>query len=131
MFRSVFAALVFTSLGAAAQAQDAANGRYSMTPVEGGFLRLDTRTGEVSMCRPAGDNVQCRAAPESQSALQSEIDRLAKENADLKSRLAGRAGDAAPSRTQQEMDRALDYAERFMRRMMRIMRDDPPAPDRT
>jgi hypothetical protein len=132
MHRFIFAALVLSTLGGAAHAQDAASGRYSMTPVEGGFLRLDTRTGEVSMCRPAGDNVQCRAAPDDRSALQSEIDRLAKENAELKSRLAAAppAG-AAPSRTQQEMDRALDYAERFMRRMMRIMRDDPPTPDRT
>ena len=107
------------------------NGRYSMTPVEGGFLRLDTRTGEVSMCRPAGDNVQCRAAPDDVAALQSEIDRLAIENAEMKSRLAAQSPATPPaSRSREEMDRAFDYAERFMRRMMRVLRDDPP-PDRT
>jgi hypothetical protein len=29
------------------------------------------------------------------------------------------------------MDRALSFAERFMRRMMRIMREDGEAPDKT
>lgn len=110
------------------------NGRFSMTPTEGGFLRLDTRSGEVALCRPKGDTVECRAAPNESSPLASEIDRLAKENADLRARLAGQSppppAAAPPSRTQQEMDRALDYAERFMRRMMRIMREEAP-PDRT
>lgn len=113
------------------------NGRYSMTPTQNGFLRLDTRTGGVALCRPVGESVECRAAPEERLALQSEIDRLARENEELKARVAG-APPAAnappvaapPSRTREEMDRALDYAERFMRRMMRIMRDEAPA-DRT
>jgi hypothetical protein len=124
-------------LAASAVAQTSGeNGRFSMTPTEGGFLRLDTRTGEVALCRPKGDTVDCRAAPNESSPLASEIDRLAKENAELKARLAGQAppppppGAEPPSRTQQEMDRALDYAERFMRRMMRIMREEAP-PDRT
>ncbi len=113
------------------------NGRFSMTPAEGGFLRLDTRTGEVALCRPKGDTVDCRSAPNESSPLASEIDRLAKENAELRARLAGQLppppppGAAPPSRTQQEMDRALDYAERFMRRMMRIMREEATPPDRT
>lgn len=130
-------ALAFALVGAcliagSAQAQaPGENGRYSMSPVEGGFLRLDTRTGEVSMCRPAGDDVRCRAAPDDVAALQSEIDRLAKENAELKARVAGVSPTPPPnSRTREEMDRAFDYAERFMRRMMRVLRDDPP-PDRT
>lgn len=107
------------------------NGRYSMTPTQNGFLRLDTRTGEVALCRPAGESVECRAAPEERLALQSEIDRLARENESLKARVAAPPPAAAsPSRSQEEMDRALDYAERFMRRMMRIMRDENPA-DRT
>lgn len=125
--------LALCLLSGSAPAQTASeNGRYSMSPVEGGFLRLDTRTGQVAMCRPAGESVQCRAAPEERSALESEIDRLARENADLKARLAGQPPAAAgpPSRAREEMDRALDYAERFMRRMMRIMREEPQ-PDRT
>jgi hypothetical protein len=118
---------------ALAQPAGGENGRFSMTPTQGGFLRLDTRTGEVAMCRPAGDAVECRAAPHESSPLASEIDRLAKENAELKARLAGQAPPPAassPSRAREEMDRALDYAERFMRRMMRIMREEAP-PDRT
>jgi hypothetical protein len=138
----VYALLGSCLLAASALAQTTGdNGRFSMTPTEGGFLRLDTRTGEVALCRPKGDTVECRSAPNESSPLASEIDRLAKENAELKARLAGQLppppppsssspGAAPPSRAQQEMDRALDYAERFMRRMMRIMREEAP-PDRT
>jgi hypothetical protein len=116
-------------LAASAMAQASGeNGRYSMTPTQNGFLRLDTRTGEVALCRPAGETVECRAAPEERTALQSEIDRLARENAELKSRLAAQPpAAAAPSRPREEVDRALDAAEQFMRRMMRIMREEAPA----
>ena len=118
--------------GSAVAQTSGENGRFSMTPTQGGFLRLDTRTGEVALCRPSGDSVECRSSPNESSPLAAEIDRLARENAELKERLAAQAppGAAPPSRTQQEMDRALNYAERFMRRMMRIMREEAP-PDRT
>jgi hypothetical protein len=121
--------LSFASLAAFAQtASD--NGRYSMTPTQGGFLRLDTRSGEVALCRPSGENVECRAAAQERQALETEIDRLAKENGELRARLAGQAqapAAALPSRVREEMARAFDYAERFMRRVMRLMRDDAPA----
>ena len=131
--RAVILAIVGSCLGAfPALAQDSENGRYAMTPVEGGFMRLDTRTGGVALCKPSGDSVQCRATPNERDALQSEIDRLAKENAELKSRLAGAPqAPAARSRAQEELDRALDYAERFMRRMMRVFREEAPQGDRT
>lgn len=132
MSRVVLAAVVLAALGGAVHAQSASeSGRYAMTPVEGGFLRLDTRSGEVSMCRAAGESVQCRAGAHERSAFESEIDRLAKENAELKARLAGQPPAAAPtSRAREEIDRALDYAERFIQRMMRILREEAP-PDRT
>jgi hypothetical protein len=129
----VSASLLLALTSGAALAQTAGeNGRYSMTPTEGGFLRLDTRTGEVALCRPSGDSVVCRTSPNDRGALEEEIDRLAKENADLKARLAEAAPPppGARSRTQEEMDRAMDFAERFMRRMMRIMREEAPQ-DRT
>lgn len=103
------------------------SGRYSMTPAEGGFLRLDTRTGDVTFCRPLAETVECRAAANERTALEAEIDRLGKENAELKSRLAGTK--PAPG-LQEDMNRALDFAERFMRRMMRMMREETP-PERT
>lgn len=123
------------SLGAAA-AQDTVtsteNGRYTMTPADGGFLRLDTRTGQVSHCSASREGAQCRSAPDERNALEQEIARLAKENAELKSKLAGgpAARPSIPLPNKDDMDRALTFAEEFMRRMMRLMREEP-APDRT
>ena len=53
--------MILLSGGAPAQTASE-NGRYSMTPTQGGFLRLDTRTGEVALCRPWGESVECRSA---------------------------------------------------------------------
>lgn len=102
------------------------NGRYSMTPTDGGYLRLDTRTGAVSLCKVQNGAAFCRAATEERAALESEIDRLVKQNETLKQQSGGYG---LPSR--QDFDRALDYAEQFMRRMMRIMREDEPPKDKT
>jgi hypothetical protein len=111
----------------AAFAQDEANGRYAMAPIEGGLLRLDTRTGETAFCKMQGDTVECRGLGHERLALEAEIERLRRENAELKSRLSG----AQPHpRMQEEMNRALEFAEQFMRRMMRIMREEKPQ-DRT
>lgn len=107
---------------AAADASDAANGRFAMTPVPDGFLRLDTRTGQVSLCTLASGQVQCRAGADERAALESEIDRLARENTRLKA-AAPAPPQAAEVEEERRFDRALDRAERFMRRMMQIFRD--------
>lgn len=105
------------------------NGRYSMTPTADGFLRLDTRTGAVSLCKVENGAARCQAAAEERIALQDEIDRLARQNQAPK----GRSGpdSASPLPSEREFDRALDFAEKFMRRMMRLMREDDPAKDKT
>jgi hypothetical protein len=125
------AALAATSHAepAAAPAPSAENGRFSMTPVANGFLRLDTRTGQTSLCAVSGDQAQCRAGADERAALESEIARLSKENAALK---AGGATAAAPSQDEEDrrFDRAMDRAETFLRRMMRLFRENekPNAP---
>ena len=110
---------------------DTQNGRYTMTPAPDGFLRLDTRTGIVSRCTLKGDGVQCRAGADERGALNEEIDRLTRDNADLRRKLA-EATDQAPSArlrnalpTETEMNSALDVMEKFMRRMMRVFREEP------
>lgn len=103
------------------------NGRYAMTPAPDGFLRLDTRTGAVSLCRVENGAARCQAAAEERAALSNEIDRLARQNDALKARSENSL--QLPSR--QDFDRALDYAEQFMRRMMKLMREDDSQKDHT
>ncbi len=114
---------------------DAGNGRFTMTPVADGFLRLDTQNGQVSLCTITAGQAQCRASADERAALEAEIDRLAKENAALKGQRASEPLPSGPATAEADeerrFDRALDRAERFMRRMMQIFRDPngkpPPA----
>jgi hypothetical protein len=129
--RTVYVALLL-ALAAPAFAEDAGKtpetGRYAMTQTPEGFMRLDTRTGAVALCTTTGGVASCRSAPDERDALQQEVDRLTRENAALKARLAaapqGSRGLDLPK--EEDMDKALNFAEKFLRRMMRIMREEDP-----
>ena len=73
---------------AAQSAPDGENGRYSMTPIPEGVLRLDTRTGTVSTCSKNGAGWACYAVPDERTALDAEIGRLQAEVEKLKGQLA-------------------------------------------
>ena len=78
---------------AAQSAPDTENGRYTLSPVAGDFLRLDTRTGVVSTCSDKG-GWACRVVPDERAALDSEIGKLQSENQKLKDQLAQRNSSA-------------------------------------
>ena len=87
---AAFTAVLTISGGclAAQSAPDSENGRYSMTPIPEGVLRLDTRTGTVSTCTKSGAGWACYAVPDERTALDAEIGRLQAEVETLKGRLA-------------------------------------------
>jgi hypothetical protein len=69
---------------------DTDNGRYALSPVTDGVIRLDTRTGAVSTCSNNGSGWACYAVPDERAALDSEIGRLQADNEKLKAQLAAR-----------------------------------------
>ena len=76
---------------AAAQTMpDRENGRYTLSPLTEGVIRLDTRTGAVSTCTDTGTGWACYAAPDERAALDAEIGRLRADNEKLKAELAAR-----------------------------------------
>jgi hypothetical protein len=88
---AIAAMLVCLSAPVRAQAPpDAENGRYALTPMGGGFIRLDTRTGVVSHCEDKGSGWACYALPEEHVALDKEIGRLQAENQKLREQLTAR-----------------------------------------
>jgi len=94
-FATIAATAVIFSLGgiatAAAQAMpDTENGRYALSPVADGVIRLDTRTGAVSTCSNTGTGWACYAAPDERAALDAEIGRLQADNEKLKAQQAAR-----------------------------------------
>jgi len=99
---------------------------FSMTPANGGFLRLDKQTGAVSFCTVEGGQADCRAGPDERAALEKEVAELNRENAELK---AGRGpsqnqSGASALPKEEEFERAMSFAERFIRRMVRVLKEE-------
>jgi len=69
---------------------DGENGRYALSPIADGVLRLDTRTGAVSTCTNSGAGWACYAVPDERAAMDTEIGRLEADNEKLKAQLAAR-----------------------------------------
>jgi hypothetical protein len=126
----VLLALVVSATPAMAQT----SGRFTFQPVDGGLMRLDTETGHVSHCTKAGDSFACRSVADDRAAMQDEIDRLKRENEEL--RLSG-AKPANPGVTgklqlpsEEEIDKAMGLFEKMMRRMMKTFNEDGKGPER-
>jgi hypothetical protein len=85
---AVFLGLGVMAAAAASPMPDAENGRYVLSPVADGVIRLDTRTGAVSTCSNSGTGWACYAVPDERAALDAEIGRLEADNEKLKAQLA-------------------------------------------
>jgi hypothetical protein len=84
-------AVAFGAAAALAQSMpDAENGRYVLSPIPDGVLRLDSRTGAVSTCSNNGNGWACYTAPDERAALDTEIGRLQADNEKMKAQLAER-----------------------------------------
>jgi hypothetical protein len=94
-FTSMTAAVVILGLGgiccaAEPSTPEAENGRYVLSPVADGVIKLDTRTGAVSSCSNNGTGWACYVVPDERDALDAEIGRLQGDNEKLKAQLAER-----------------------------------------
>lgn len=109
-------------------------GRYSMTPTEGGVLRLDTETGAVSLCSRKSGDWACAPVGEPPRADATEIERLRAENTELRAAVkhleemmgvdgnrrpgakAERPGGGMTIPSEKDVDEALDYVERMYKK---------------
>ena len=100
--------------------------RFTLQPTEGGFLRMNRDTGAVSFCSVKDGVSVCRLGADERNALEGEIERLRAENARLKS--AGVApGRPSTLPSEQEFEKALSFTERFLRRIMRLFKEEAPS----
>lgn len=136
--RLAIATLVLAAGIAGASAEEKP-GRYTMTPTDGGFLKLDTESGAVSLCKKKGDAWACELVPDSEQALTKENETL---KADLKrlkedlkqlEEIAGlgepKPGEGPPGGprpggegklqlpTEKDVDKAFDYFEGMMKKL--------------
>jgi hypothetical protein len=75
---------------ALAQGADTEDKRYQFNQVADGYLRLDLKTGQVSLCTRRDIGWSCGAVADDRAAFDAEIARLQGENAALKKTLLDR-----------------------------------------
>ena len=125
---------IFVVALVAGSAQAEGEGRYRMEKTDGGFVRLDTATGEVSLCREQEGQIVCRMAADERAAFEKELDLLTKRVEALEK--GGVTGEttAKPSLpTDEEIDRTMTIMEKMMQRFMGIVKnleegEEEPAP---
>jgi hypothetical protein len=148
MRRTIVALIAFTALALPAHAQtapDSENGRYTFSQVADGMLRLDTRTGSVSLCAKKDAGWSCTTVPDERTALESEIARLQRENGLLKKDMVARGlplpnavtglpatpGDQrelqlkVPLPSDAEIDRVMSVFEKMWRRLVEMVQKTP------
>ena len=59
-------------------------GRYTMTPTKDGFMRLDTESGAVSICKNTSGRAVCELAEDGAGRYAKQIDDLKRENQKLR-----------------------------------------------
>lgn len=127
--------VVLASQGARAQEP----GRYSLERTADGYVRMDRRTGAMSVCNEASGQLVCRVAADERKAYEDGIAALEERLATVEKRLDALEGAGKrPSielPDQQDFERTMGYVERFFRRFMDMMRDfekeEGPPPQKT
>lgn len=118
-------AIVGLLAGAApALAQEPAPGRYSMQKTDTGIARLDTQTGEVTLCQEKAGDLVCRMAADERTAYDLELDLLEKRVETLEKAAKDTPSSFSPRLpTQEEIDQTMGIMDRMMRSFMGIARD--------
>ena len=117
-----------------------APGRYTMSPAEGGgFVRLDTQTGQMSLCNRRDGQWSCLEMAEPARGLSDEVERLRAENRELRAEL-GRPESATPGApapeshagrpsrrlelpSEQDVDNAMSYVQRMLRKFREKLKE--------
>ena len=120
--------------GAAAPPPEATG--FTMQPVEGGLMRLDTRTGAMSFCAARASAWTCEAVPDDRAALEKQgragvPDIMAPpQSTPPKDAPPSAAPEELPGEARQKLDQAVDLAEhafrRFVEMIERLRKDLPP-----
>jgi hypothetical protein len=150
------AATVLAVLATSAAAQDGAtkppvpeavapttDDLFDMVPATGRQLKIDRRTGRISLCEESDGQWACRLLADDRLAYEEEIERLEAENQQLRTRLAELEGNAGRPREgnddrwitpedEKRLDEFLTFSDRALRRffgMVQDLKNDLDQPD--
>ena len=127
MFVIAASALAAWGVGAQPSSPEGGDARFTFHRADDGYLRLDGRSGQVSMCNRRTSGWQCQLVPDERAALEAEISRLQSDNAALKKELLSRSlplpngmrPDEPGSKSQVQRPQLPDDAE--LNRVMAVM----------
>ena len=128
--------LLLMSLLAGASAAEPDRYRLEKTP--NGYVRMDTRTGEMSICQEKWGELVCRMAADERTAVQDEMERLQTELKALNDHLAtlkaledrvtklensvtAKIEQSLP--TEEDFNKTMSYMERFFRSFIGIVEE--------
>jgi hypothetical protein len=117
IFAFVFVALTTAAL---AQPQPNDNWRFKMQKTDGGFLRLDAQTGQVSFCREKDSNWTCETVADDRAALEAEIKRLNDRIAALE-RQRHDPVERFRTPSDQEIEQVMGFFEKMMKRFRGVV----------
>lgn len=112
--------------------------RYRLEKTPDGYVRMDTRTGAMSICQEKWGELVCKMAADERTAVQDEIERLQSDLkaledrlgtvkaledrvAKLESSLTAKIEQSLP--TEEDFNKTMSYMERFFRSFMAIVKD--------
>lgn len=130
--------MIATGFAAPALAEDTDVARFALEKTDGGFVRLDRKTGALTLCQESDGTLTCRMTADERAAYEEDLARLEKRVEALEKSLAtGRPltkGEPLPS--DEEVERSIGIMERFMRSFFGLVeefkqREEGTTPDKT
>ena len=120
--------LLFVAASTASASAEAETGSYVWQESGNDLLRLNTETGETSICRQVSATLVCDPAVEARDAWQTEIDALTAERDALQSRvdaletqLAARDGEAPKGDTDTQQPELIDGEATMSERLQKVL----------
>lgn len=112
-------------------AEESDEQRYSLTETAGGIIRLDKRTGHVSICAINNSKLTCKLGADERLAYQREIERIDAKLDKLQSRITSlesgeflkQKAKKSLAEAEQEFDQAMKFADKAFRHFFNIIED--------
>lgn len=133
--------LLASAAGAALAKDTEPDARYQLEKTDDGYVRMDKRTGAMSICNEHSGQLVCKVAADERSAYNDQMDALAGRIEKLESRVSALEGTSAGDDQSQSSDREFDKSVTIIKRVFQhfvdivkdlndeLRRDDAVKPD--